>query len=132
VIYGNIAIKNGYHKWSSPKDDPVGPGDGYKYRGRGFNQITFKASYKRYAKETGVDIYINPDLLNNPETAAQFTVKFLMNRLKSKGIDANSFQTTDDAVKTFAHANTGWGRSASKVAEKQAKARKEARKFKVV
>jgi predicted chitinase len=45
-------------------------GDGYKYRGRGYNQITGKSLYERAKKDTGVDVVTNPDLLNNINTAA--------------------------------------------------------------
>ena len=38
-----------------------GPTDGYKYRGRGGNQLTGKANYAAYAKLTGIDILNNPD-----------------------------------------------------------------------
>lgn len=52
-------------------------GDGYKYRGKGFNQITFKVIYKKYATLVGVDLVSNPDLMLEPETAAKVAVKFL-------------------------------------------------------
>ena len=45
-------------------------GDGWKYRGRGFLQHTGKNQYKAIAKYTGVDVVSNPDLLNDPEIAA--------------------------------------------------------------
>ena len=111
VIYGHIGVQNGYHTWNNKSDDPVKPGDGYKYRGRGFNQLTFKQSYKKYAKETGVDILNNPDLLNSPNTAAEVCVKFLLNRLKSKSIDPNSFNSTQEAINKFAAANAGWNKN---------------------
>lgn len=38
-------------------------GDGYRYRGRGFIQITGKANYQRLSNDTGVDYINNPDLL---------------------------------------------------------------------
>jgi hypothetical protein len=44
-------------------------GDGYKYRGRGYNQITGKESYELVKKDTGIDVVTNPDLLNNIDTA---------------------------------------------------------------
>lgn len=113
VIYGNIAVQNGFHTWNNKSGDPVLPGDGYKYRGRGFNQLTFKQSYKEYAKITGVDIVNNPDLLNDPKNAAKVSVKFLLNRLKTKGIDPNAFKDTNEAIGKVAAANAGWGKDPS-------------------
>ena len=83
-------------------------GDGYKYRGRGFNQITFKGTYEKYAKIIGKDIVNKPDLLNDPEVAAETAVAFLLNRFKQKNIDPNSFTSVDDALVKYAKANAGW------------------------
>lgn len=50
--------------------DNIYPGDGPKYKGRGFVQITGRKNYKKYTailKQTG----INVDLLNNPERATE-------------------------------------------------------------
>lgn len=38
-------------------------GDGFKFRGRGFIQITGKDNYTRLSKFTGIDFVTNPDLL---------------------------------------------------------------------
>ncbi|MCK9416537.1 hypothetical protein M0Q97_07770 [Candidatus Dojkabacteria bacterium] len=52
-------------------------GDGYKYRGRGFNQITFKDSYTKYGFAN------NPDGLNDPKNAAIAAIKFFKNVFSS-------------------------------------------------
>lgn len=38
-------------------------GDGWKYRGRGFIQLTGKDNYKNLSKDTGIDFLNKPDLL---------------------------------------------------------------------
>ena len=51
-------------------------GDGWKYRGRGFLQITGRYNYKQTAKQIGMDIANNPEMLENPVWAAQAAAKF--------------------------------------------------------
>lgn len=84
-------------------------GDGWKYRGRGFNQLTFKDNYQKYSNIVGIDLVTDPDALNDLNVAAKVAVLFLINSLKAKGIDPNSFQSSDQAVEEFAKANAGWG-----------------------
>ena len=85
---------------------PKASGDGSRYRGRGFNQVTFKGTYEKYAKLSGIDIVGNPDLLNKPDVAAKVAVAFLANRLKSHygsvNPDAKSYE---EGIKMAATAN---------------------------
>jgi predicted chitinase len=87
--------------------------EGYKYRGRGFNQITFKGTYEKYSKLLGKDLVNNPDLLNDPRIAAEAAVLFLLNRFKEKGYDPNTVSSVDDSINKFAGANAGWGKNPS-------------------
>jgi len=52
------------------------PGDGYKYRGRGFIQITGKDAYDKIGKAIGIDLLNNPDLANDPSIAARIVPAF--------------------------------------------------------
>jgi putative chitinase len=46
-------------------------GDGWKFRGRGLIQLTFKNNYLSIRDKTGLDIYNNPDLLLEPDAAVK-------------------------------------------------------------
>jgi len=106
IIYGYLDKSSG-KEWRKHTE----PGDGFKYRGRGFNQITFKASYEKYGKMVGVDLVADPDQLNNIPIAAALAIKFLLNGIAGKQIqkEKNSFTSIDDAVYWFVRANHGGG-----------------------
>ena len=47
------------------------PGDGYRYRGRGYMQLTGKDNYRAAGDALGLDLVSNPDLAADPENAAR-------------------------------------------------------------
>lgn len=67
----------------NPKAKGLGntkPEDGWDYRGRGFFQLTGKANYERFKKETGIDVVSNPQLVSeDPNVMAESAVRFLKN-----------------------------------------------------
>ena len=106
------------------KRDNDSPGDGYKYRGRGFNQITFKGSYKKYNdllnKENKlgrtVDLINNPDQLNDVQVAAEAAILFFKTKSQSDTMqrkygtkDINSFKDQDTALRAIVNINAGLG-----------------------
>jgi predicted chitinase len=82
-------------------------GDGWKYRGRGFNGITFKSGYEKYSSITGIDLVSNPDRLNDVKVASEVAVKFLINGIKSLGKDPIQFTNQQDATYYATKANAG-------------------------
>lgn len=48
----------------------VHPGDGVKFHGRGYVQLTWRSNYEKMAKLTGVDLVNDPDLALHPDVAA--------------------------------------------------------------
>ena len=99
------------------------PGDGYKYRGRGFNQLTGRGNYEFYAKKTGINIDTKPELLNDPYIAARVLAMFFRiqseakgNRLKEYNAEnIEGFNNLSDAVNAMYNANAGWGKSKQQI-----------------
>jgi putative chitinase len=52
------------------------PGDGYKYRGRGYIQITGHDNYEAVGKALGMDLVNHPELAATPEGATKTALKF--------------------------------------------------------
>lgn len=73
---------------------PEASGDGYKFRGRGYIQLTGKDNYTAFGKAIGVDIAANPDLVGTKYqllSAAWFWNKTNLNKIADTG-------ATDEAV----------------------------------
>jgi predicted chitinase len=51
-------------------------GDGAKYKGRGYIQLTGRYNYKRAGQALGLPLEKNPELAENPEVAAKIAVWF--------------------------------------------------------
>lgn len=50
------------------------PGDGAKYKGRGFMQLTWKTNYRSAGRYIGKDLLNNPDLASVKENAAEIII----------------------------------------------------------
>ena len=71
-IWGPTAAQNTY-------DGRMGnnkSGDGYRYRGRGYIQLTGKNNYTQAGRALGLDLVKNPDQASTPEIGAKTSVWF--------------------------------------------------------
>lgn len=55
------------------------PGDGARFKGRGFIQLTGRDNYTRIGRKIGADLIGNPALANDSETAGRILAQFLAN-----------------------------------------------------
>ena len=111
-------------------------GDGWKYRGRGYNQTTFKSGYEKASKDSGVDLVKNPDALLTEDPATKAMVGFMNRRRQisrfgnkksgyttpqdgygtsDKGV---TFPSLKNAVFFYYHLNTGPGKSVASIKKK--------------
>jgi hypothetical protein len=54
-------------------------GDGYKYRGRGYPQLTWKKNYRRCGELIGVDLVNNPERAAEPAISAACIIRAMLN-----------------------------------------------------
>lgn len=98
----------------------VNAGDGYAYRGGGFNQLTFKNQFKKIGDQIGVDLLNYPQKITNLDTAAAANAVYFFNSfkrnkaaiIKKYGIDPLNIQPGADPLtilKIAVNANAGWG-----------------------
>ena len=59
-----------------------GNGDGDKFKGRGFVQLTGRSNYNKYSKALGIgtELVKNPDKANDPEIAAKILALFIKDK----------------------------------------------------
>jgi len=80
-------------------------GDGYKYRGRGFIQLTGKSNYATFGKRVGKDLLAQPDLALNPTVAAQVFAAYF----KDRGVAAAANRGDWRAVRRLVNGGyNGW------------------------
>ena len=100
-----------------------GSGEGYKFRGRGLNQLTGRANYEKFNKDTSVDIVKNPDKVNDFPVAVDVVLGYFKHRFTQAGNklsdygmkDMNDAKNIAQGVGIAYHANTGWGKSKAQI-----------------
>lgn len=68
------------------------PGDGARYKGRGFIQLTGRYNYRAVGNAIGIDLENNPDLAAEPEIALLVAIAFWNSRDLNELADANNLK----------------------------------------
>jgi putative chitinase len=76
----------------------VATGDGWKYRGRGFIQLTGKSTYDEFSQSVGIDCVNNPDSVAQPTNAALSAAWFWNSRGLNAYADRGDFLTTTKKI----------------------------------
>lgn len=85
------------------------PGDGWKYRGRGYIQITGKSNYKKFGDLLKVDLVGNPDLAKDPEIALQIVFHFIVSGIRGGLARLNSYTSLEEAAREITQVIGGQG-----------------------
>jgi putative chitinase len=76
--------KNPDHKKSAKRLGNTEPGDGARFKGRGYLQITGRDNYTRVGKRIGVNLAKNPELLERPDVNLKASLAYWKMRTSSK------------------------------------------------
>lgn len=90
-IWGPTKAQQGYEGRRDLGNDK--PGDGKRFMGRGLIQITGRANYEAVGKALGLNLLVNPELLEEPELAALSAAWFWDARGLNELADADQFRT---------------------------------------
>lgn len=94
---------------------PEASGDGWRYRGRGLIQLTGRANYRAAGQALGLPLEEQPELLEQPEQAAQSAAWWWAQHGLNELADAGRFKDIGSVI------NTGQpGRTPNGAAERQA------------
>jgi putative chitinase len=95
--------KSYFEKYEGRKDlGNTVKGDGYKFRGRGYIQVTGRYNYTKLSKDVGIDFLNNPDLLSQ-EANAMVSACWYWNKKK-----LNKYADSDDVKKITKIINGGY------------------------
>ncbi|WP_175785315.1 glycoside hydrolase family 19 protein [Burkholderia ambifaria] len=76
----------------------VSSGDGWRYRGRGLKQVTFKDNYRECGQAIGLDLVAQPELLEQDRPAARSAGWFWKARGCNELADKGDFAGTTRAI----------------------------------
>jgi predicted chitinase len=100
-IGGSLDFRKYDPKYAPKKAKALGNkkvGDGAKYKGRGYIQLTGRYNYKKAGEALGLPLEAEPELVEKPEIAAKVAVWYWQSRVAPK---VDSFKDTKAVTKTI-------------------------------
>ena len=100
-IGGSLDFRKYDPKFAPKKAKALGNttvGDGAKYKGRGYIQLTGRDNYKKAGQALGLPLEKKPELVEKPDVAAKVAVWYWQNRVAPK---VSSFKDTSAVTKTI-------------------------------
>ena len=100
-IGGSLDFKKYDIKYAPKKAKRLGNdkvGDGEKYKGRGYIQLTGKDNYERAGQALGLPLAKHPELVEKPEIAAKTAIWYWKNHVATK---VDDFKDTKDVTKSI-------------------------------
>ena len=100
-IGGSLDFRKYDPKYAPRKAKQLGNkqiGDGAKYKGRGYIQLTGRDNYKKAGSALGLPLEQKPELVEKPEVAAKVAVWYWQNRVAPK---VDSFKDNKAVTKTI-------------------------------
>ncbi|MFD0726417.1 peptidoglycan-binding protein [Lysobacter brunescens] len=79
------------------------PGDGWRFHGRGYVQLTGRANYESVGQALGLDLVNNPDLAADREIAARIAIHYWKDRVRTQGHQLNVREATQDINGGYNH-----------------------------
>ena len=98
-IGGKLDFKKYDPRYAPKKAKQLGnirPGDGEKYKGRGYIQLTGRANYKKASEALGLPLEDHPELVERPDIAAKVAVWYWKDRVQSS---VKNFKDTHGVTK---------------------------------
>lgn len=95
--YGDVAYWTRMYEGRADLGN-TNPGDGARYCGRGYIQLTGRANYRSYGQKIGVDLEGNPDLAMDPAIAAEVLAVYARDRGIQAACQAQDWRQTRIAV----------------------------------
>ncbi|UHQ21630.1 peptidoglycan-binding protein [Lysobacter sp. 5GHs7-4] len=90
-------------RWGRDNLGNTEPGDGWRFHGRGYVQLTGRDNYERAGREIGLDLAANPELAADRNNAANIAVHYWQSRVVPHGHQFNVREATHDINGGYNH-----------------------------